>query len=85
MFFLGIDLGATFIKGAILDTEAGILRGEEILPFPPFMQSRDSWRREVEPLEVIRNIQKIIFLLLSKEPMCEGGFFYGANAWRDFM
>jgi sugar (pentulose or hexulose) kinase len=71
MSFIGIDLGGTFIKGAILDVDSLRVRKIHRVPFPSFEASADH-ERIVSPERVFAAFQESLHRLLALEPECEG-------------
>ena len=71
MSFIGIDIGASFIKGAVLDLDELELREIERLRFPSFISDLPPLKREVDPLQVIEIVRSMIERLLLHGP-CEG-------------
>lgn len=76
MSFIGIDLGGTFIKGAILDADLGQLRHIRRRPFPEF-ESIESLERVVSPEKVLRSLHDLLDELFLLSPDCEGIFLCG--------
>lgn len=71
MSFIGIDLGATFIKGAILDSELGQVRNIHRIPFPPFSR-KEGYIRECDTDKILASVVSILDTLLSLDPNCNG-------------
>lgn len=71
MWFAGVDLGATFIKGAVLDLERCALRRVVRVPFPPFSTPAPP-RREIEPARVLEAVRRVLAELTAGEPPCAG-------------
>lgn len=71
MSFIGIDLGGTFIKGAILDVDLGQLQHIRRRPFPDF-ESIASFERVVSPRKVLDSFHELLDELLLLVPECEG-------------
>lgn len=72
MSFIGIDVGTTFIKGAVLDLEASRLDHVRRLPFPGRLQMKDSLRCEFYPEDVSIAVRNLVDHLLHCTPLCEG-------------
>lgn len=72
MYFLGIDAGATFIKGAILEPDIGVVRDSARVPFPAFVSGLPLSHREVDPEAILNAVRALIASLLTKAPRCEG-------------
>ncbi len=71
MSFIGIDVGATFIKGAILEPELGQLRYIRRIAFPPF-DHKEGYTREVDTDHILASVVSLIDELLSLNPSCDG-------------
>ncbi|MFN8398709.1 MAG: FGGY family carbohydrate kinase [Anaerolineales bacterium] len=71
MSFIGIDLGGTFIKGAVLDVDLGQLRYIRRRPFPDF-ESIASFERVVSPQKVLKSFHELLDELLLLAPECDG-------------
>ena len=72
MQFIGIDLGTSFIKGAVLDLEARQLQHIHRLPFPHQLSSRNSLSCEFDPDEIISVFQNLLGTLFAAAPDCAG-------------
>jgi sugar (pentulose or hexulose) kinase len=72
MSFIGIDLGTSFIKGAVLDLEARQLKHIHRLPFPNQLPNRNPLLFEFNPDEIISTVQNLIGTLYSAAPDCAG-------------
>jgi sugar (pentulose or hexulose) kinase len=70
--FIGIDLGTTFLKGAVLDLDTMRLGHAERLPFPDFIPNLPLTRREVEPAAVVAAVRDLVRRLLPHAPHCAG-------------
>lgn len=66
---IAIDLGATFIKGAVLDLEQMNLEHTRRIPFPPFLPT-PPLHREVSAEQVVTAVENLISELLVVEPAC---------------
>lgn len=77
MSFLGIDLGATFIKGAILDVEGQAIRNVLRRPFPGFEQPAHRYKREVDPEAILGSVRSLLAELLTGCADCRGVFVTG--------
>lgn len=71
MSFIGIDLGGTFIKGAILDVDLCQLSHIRRRPFPDF-ESIASFERVVSAQKVLSSFHELLDELLLLAPECEG-------------
>ena len=72
MPFIGIDLGTTFIKGAVLDLRARALAHVRRMPFPERLDPTDPLRWEFDPNEVMAKARDLIQELAVHAPHCEG-------------
>lgn len=72
MTFLGIDLGTTFIKGAVLDLEQLRLDHIQRVPFPAPLTDLPAKHYEVSPEAVVAAFQEAIQALLPYAPACQG-------------
>jgi sugar (pentulose or hexulose) kinase len=72
MRFAAIDLGASFIKSALLDTASCTISHIERVPFPPFTENLPSGYREVSVEQALRITKEQIDRLLTVAPDCAG-------------
>ena len=72
MLFIGIDLGASFIKGAVLDLDALCLKHVHRIPFPQFITGIHPLHREVDPTKIVTAVRQLIEQLLPQAPNCAG-------------
>jgi len=72
MRFLAVDLGATFIKSAVLDLDALRLLRVQRAPFPPFLEGGNRRAREVDPEVILAVVRREVESLLALEPTIEG-------------
>jgi len=72
MLFIGIDLGTSFIKGAVLDLDKLSLSHIRRVPFPEPVAGLPSLFYEVEPLQVVSAFKVLVAELLSYAPNCAG-------------
>ncbi len=72
MSFIGIDLGTSFIKGAVLDLETCQLRHIHRQPFPPQLPDRNPLLCEFNPDEIISAFLSVLETLLAAAPDCSG-------------
>jgi sedoheptulokinase len=70
--YIGIDLGTTFLKGAVIDLDTLRLNHIERLPFPPFIAGLPASHREVEPALVVHAVKDLVRRLLPHAPDCAG-------------
>jgi len=75
MTLIGIDLGTSFLKGAILNTET--LRPEYVLrePFPEPLPGLPAVFREYDVEPILAAVQSLIARLAPLAPRCEGILF----------
>jgi sugar (pentulose or hexulose) kinase len=72
MRFIGIDLGSTFIKGAVLDLDGLVIRHIERLPFPAPIRGPDPAFREFDPAEIVAVTRSLLGRLLQHAPDAAG-------------
>ena len=72
MSFLGIDLGTSFIKGAVLDLNARQLEHIRRIPFPEPVATGDARQCEFDPKAVLSAFRTLIDELAPFAPDCEG-------------
>lgn len=78
MSFIGIDLGATYIKGAWLNPSNGQLSCIIREPFPQFLRNLESGRREVSIKAILSSITALIEKLFAAQSRkCAGIFICG--------
>ncbi|MCL5097082.1 MAG: FGGY family carbohydrate kinase [Candidatus Omnitrophica bacterium] len=70
--FLGIDVGTSFIKGAVLDLEKLTLGPTRRLPFPHRIPDQPASFHEVDPREIVAATRQLIEQLLEQAPDCAG-------------
>ena len=70
--FLGVDLGTTFIKGAVLDLDARALTHVQRRPFPERLDPADPVRWEFDPHEIVAQARALIEELALHAPECAG-------------
>src|SRR5690348_10725814 len=68
MRFLGIDAGASFLKGAVLDIDNARVERVIRTPFPAFLPGLPAVYRETDPHQILTAISQIIDSL----PPCDG-------------
>ncbi len=71
MSFIGIDIGASFIKGAVLKTESSSVEHVIRVPFPEFLPDLPSSYRVVNPIMIIEKVKDVLRELLPLAD-CEG-------------
>jgi sugar (pentulose or hexulose) kinase len=72
MSFLGIDLGTSFLKGAVLDVERHKLGHVRRKPFPEPISNRDPLGCEFSPNAILTAFRALIDELAPLAPDCEG-------------
>ena len=60
MSFIGIDLGTTFIKGAVLDLETRELHHVRRTPFPPQLENTAPLSCEFDPGEILNAVRALL-------------------------
>lgn len=70
--YIGIDLGTSFVKAAVLDLDALRLRHVCRIPFPPPLPGLPADHHEVDPESVVGVTREIIESLLPLAPRCAG-------------
>jgi len=72
MRYLAIDLGSSFIKGAVLDLDARSFAHVRRLPFPTPIAGLPSLHFEVDPRQIVAATRALIDDLGRDEPDCAG-------------
>jgi sugar (pentulose or hexulose) kinase len=72
MSFLAIDLGTSFIKGAVLNLESRELLHVRRRPFPPQLENAPPLACEFEPEQILTAVHGVLDELVSFAPDCEG-------------
>jgi sugar (pentulose or hexulose) kinase len=72
MSFLGVDLGTSFIKGAVLNLEKRQLEHVRRAPFPEPVATGDPLHCEYDPNEIISVVRTLIDELAVHAPDCAG-------------
>ena len=72
MTFIGIDLGTSFIKGAVLDLSARQLLHVQRLPFPERLAASNPLHCEYAPRKIVEAVRAVIDKLVPHAPDCEG-------------
>lgn len=70
--FFGVDVGSSFIKGAILDLEKLEIRSARRLPFPDFTDGLRVGHREVDPALILDAVEGVLAGMIGQEPHCDG-------------
>jgi sugar (pentulose or hexulose) kinase len=77
MTFLGLDLGTSFIKGAVLRLDPPRLGEVHRAPFPGPIPGLPEWSHEVDAHAVLSATRQVIDRLLPLAPGCQGIFCSG--------
>ncbi len=72
MSFIGVDIGTSFINGAILDLEKRELSQIRRTPFPDRIAGKHPLLCEFEPREIVRTVERLIRDLAQEADLCEG-------------
>jgi sugar (pentulose or hexulose) kinase len=72
MRYLGIDIGSSFIKGAVLDADAPCLSHIERADAPPRVSGLDPIFREIEPESVVQGARQVLERLHRHAPDAAG-------------
>jgi sugar (pentulose or hexulose) kinase len=72
MSLIGIDLGTSFMKGAVLDLESCEPHSVRRTPFPPQLRSTTPLACEFDPSDVLGAVRRLIEELAPYAPSCEG-------------
>jgi sugar (pentulose or hexulose) kinase len=72
MSFIGIDLGTSFIKGAVLNLETRELTHVQRAPFPPQLENAVPLACEFDPNEILAAVRTLIAELAPHAQDCEG-------------
>ena len=75
MRFLGIDIGSSFIKGAVLDTDELTIENITRQPFPEPIAGLPASHFEVDPQAVMHATRRVVDDLFSFAPDCRGLLF----------
>jgi sugar (pentulose or hexulose) kinase len=70
--FIGIDLGTTFIKAAVLDLDQYRLTHIRRVPFPEPISGLDPWRCEFDPSAILFAVQQLLRGMEEVSDHCEG-------------
>lgn len=70
--YIGIDLGTTFLKGALIDIDKSVISTVLREPFPGFIDGMPPTRREVDPRAVMTAVRELIGRLLAGGEKCAG-------------
>jgi sugar (pentulose or hexulose) kinase len=72
MSYLAIDLGTTFIKGAVLDLDTQQHAHVRRQPFPAALPNRPTYFYEVDPAAIVEATRALVTELLPLAPDCRG-------------
>src|SRR5208283_2660616 len=72
MSFLGVDLGTSFIKAAVLNLEKRRLERVSRTPFPEPVATGDPLRCECDPREIVCAVRKLIDEVATHAPDLDG-------------
>jgi sugar (pentulose or hexulose) kinase len=72
MTFIAVDLGTSFIKGAVLDLDTLSINHIRRVPFPEPIPNLPQWFFEVDPRQIVSSFQSVVAGLLPHAPKCEG-------------
>ena len=72
MSFIGLDIGTSFIKGAVLNLESLQLEHVRRVPFPEPLADRPALFYEVEPQRVVSAVQTFLEDMVALAPECQG-------------
>jgi sugar (pentulose or hexulose) kinase len=72
MSFIGIDLGTSFIKGAVLDLDSRQFQHVQRISFPDPLASEGPLQCEFDPDEIVASVRTLINELTLCAPDCEG-------------
>jgi sugar (pentulose or hexulose) kinase len=72
MSFIGIDLGTSFIKGAVLNLETRELHHVRRTPFPAQLENTAPLACEFDPKEILAAVRALIAEMAPHAPDCEG-------------
>jgi sugar (pentulose or hexulose) kinase len=72
MSFIGVDVGTSFIKGAVLDLETRELQHVRRLPFPPQLENTIPLACEYDAQAILAAVRALIAELAPCVPDCEG-------------
>jgi sugar (pentulose or hexulose) kinase len=72
MTLIGIDIGTSFIKGAVLDLDRLQLQNIQRLPFPDPLPGLPPLFREYDPQAVLEAVSRLLKHILAEAGDCEG-------------
>lgn len=77
MSFIGIDIGASFIKAAWLNPDKNTVEDVVREPFPPFLPHLPPKWMEVETGKILQSVQRLLKKVLKVRSGCDGLFLCG--------
>src|SRR4051794_32556689 len=72
MHFLALDIGSSFIKGAVLDAEKLTIEHITRVPFPEPIAGLPAGRFEIDPWAVMTAVREVLDNLLAQAPNAAG-------------
>jgi sugar (pentulose or hexulose) kinase len=72
MHFLALDIGSSFIKGAVLDVEKLTIEHVTRVPFPEPIAGLPPGYFEIDPRLIIAAVEEILYALAIRVPDCVG-------------
>lgn len=72
MYCIGIDIGTSFIKGALLDLDQGAISGVRRLPCPDRLPGLPPLHYAIDPWAVVAAVDNVLAELLTGAPPCSG-------------
>ena len=72
MYYLGVDLGSSYLKGAVLDLDALAIRHIERVPLPASIAGLPAAFREFDPVKVVAATRALLERLLRRAPEAQG-------------
>ncbi len=70
--FIGIDIGSTFLKGAVLNLDSWRLEHIEREPCPAIASDLPPGYHEIDPLQLTAAADRLLHRLLQQAPTCSG-------------
>src|SRR5580693_4202041 len=70
--YLGVDLGSSFIKGAVLDLDALTIEHIERIPFPEAIRGLPATLRESDPALTVEATRELLERLVRHAPDAAG-------------
>ena len=72
MQFVGIDIGSSSIKGTLLDSDRLLVGAVRQVPFVEAIADLPPGHFEVDPLQVVERVERLLAELLHEAPRCDG-------------